>query len=369
MRRFILCSALFAAACNGNVELEVSPSTSSSGGASAVGASSSRSASGSVGVTAGAGGAAGESGAMSSVATASSATTTVASSSASGMQGGGLGPGFHLLATWWTGTVFETDAIDPMTGALNYVGNHGDVDSTNGDIVLDASGTHVYLGGGKSGSLTWYISTLDLTTGISSNVAQVQTQAYRLAGATDDGHLLGVFWNGSSEEVDLVDPTTGVGASVGVLGDLHTWGDFLTFDRTSNTVFALGSDANDKEYLYRLEVSTGMSSQDPFTWTPYVFPLAGFYDGSLIGTTWNGSGEMVKAIDPNSLTVTDKGLLGDLHDLAQIGAFTIDPSLGVAYCVGSPYASNSFSLYSLDLTNGGLTTATGLPMAYFLARP
>ena len=300
--------------------------------------------------------------------------------SASGTSGSGgsggedagtvtVGPGFHLLGVYWTGSELIVDLVDPTTGKGAPVGQLGQLGGWSGNIVLNADGTRVYGIGNPYGSFVNKLVTLDLTSGIWSDVTTAQSQMYVLAGVTDDEHVIGVFWNGSVEEVDLVDPTTGEGTSVGQLGDLHTWPDQLVYDHAANTVYAWGSNQANAQFLYSLNLDTHASAAVPASAGSWSYPFGGVaWTGAVVGMTWNGTAEAVMSLDPTTGVATPEGTLAGLHDIAQNGSIAYDASAGIAYAVGTPAGSSASTIYTLDLATAQ-GTAVVAEHTYTLARP
>jgi hypothetical protein len=330
------------------------------------------------------------SGTTNSATAATSSGTTSTGSTTSGGQGGGappstgssggaggqdagtvtVGPGFHLVGAYWNGSVVVVDLVDPTTGQGALLGQLGQLGGWSPNLVLSRDGTRLYGIGNPHGSFANKLVTLDLTSGTWSDVTTAQAQMYVLAGVTDDEHVVGVFWNGSAEEVDLVDPTTGVGASVGQLGDLHTWPDQPAYDHEANIVYAWGWNQANDQFLYGLNVVTHVSQAVPVSLGNWSYPLGGVApSGAVVGMTWNGAAEVVMSLDPMTGISMPQGTLLGLHDIAQWGAITYDGNAGIAYAIGMPDGSNTANtLYTLDLaTSQGASVLAA--HAYTLARP
>ncbi len=133
-----------------------------------------------------------------------------ASSASTGSGGsGGASPGraFKLVGAYWTGSAEAVERIDPVTGAGTFLGNLGDLHWWSNQLVLDADATHVYAVGlpAQSGPPTLYV--LDLASGASTQTPIAHS--YTLGGVTDDGRVIGVYWSGAAEAVDLIDSASG----------------------------------------------------------------------------------------------------------------------------------------------------------------
>jgi hypothetical protein len=272
------------------------------------------------------------------------------------------------VGAYWDGGAVRVDLVDPKTGQGAPLGQLGKLAGWSANLVLSADGTRLYGIGNPSGSFINLLVTLDLTMGTWSEVATAQTTQYVLAGATDDGHVIGVYWDGSLEQVDLVDPATGVGVGAGHLGDLHVWFDQLVYDHAAHVVYAWGKDVNNALFLYSLDIDTQVSHAVPvsFAWS---FPLGGVASsGALVGMTWDGISEHVETVDPATGTATDAGLLVGTMSITQYGSITYDASTGTAYALGSPPGAGPPKLYTVDVATsqvGSVLPAHG----YSLARP
>ena len=300
-------------------------------------------------------------------------SSDASSSSAGGSTGTGgsatLGPGFNLIGAYANNLGPAFDLIDPVTGQGAPIG-HLEQFGWGSNIVLNAAGNRVYFTGNPYGATGNALATIDFTTGVVTQVITSAPQSYELAGVTDDERAIGVYWDGSKEQVDLVDPVTGAATNAGHLGDLYTWGGELVYDRTRQVVYAWGSDHANQPSLYALRIDTHVSSKTSAAGVlgTYAYPMGGIDSlGNLVATTWNGSAEIVNTIDPYTAAQTSKGPLADLHWLTQTGSLVYDPSAGVAYGAGMPASSADYHVYTLDLATGHSSSAP-TSHQYILAR-
>ncbi len=288
--------------------------------------------------------------------------TSTGSSGQGGTGGGSTGSNGKIYGAYWTGTAEAVDSIDPATGAGTFVGNLGDLNFWSGQLVLDQAGAHAYAVG-TNAAMQDRLYDLDLATGSSSQAPIAH--GYALAGVTEDGHVLGAYWNGVTEDVDSVDPATGTGTLVGHLGDLKWWSNQITYDHKAHVVHAIGSNALDALHIYSLSLATQVNSSVAITTSP-SYVLGGVTaTGMLLGAHWNGSAEVVSEIDPATGAATAHGQLGDL--MFWSNSLVLDGAANRAIAIGfSP--SKVQKVYALDL---GTQASTGVPVAhsYDLAKP
>jgi hypothetical protein len=292
----------------------------------------------------------------------SGSTGSSTSSTSSGAGGSSAAHAFKLVGAYWTGSAEAVDRIDPVTGAGTFIGNLGDLHWWSNQLVLDGDATHAYAAGipATDGPPTLYV--LDLESGLSTQTPIAHN--YTLGGVTDDGQVIGAYWTGTAEAVDLIDPVTGASAFAGTLGDLQLWSSQLSYDRHADVVHAIGIDPASASQLYSLALGTHASSKVA---TSSSYHLGGVTaTGALVGALWTGSVERVDEIEPATGVGTEHGQLGDLHVWTGSG-FTFDAATGVAYAVGDT-DTKAQKLYTLDL---GTKVSTGVPTTslYVLARP
>jgi hypothetical protein len=269
------------------------------------------------------------------------------------------------------GVRIAADLIDPTTGQGALLGHFVEIGGYSPNVVLGPDGTRLYAMGFLSGSSANVLATLDLGSGTSTAVVTAQTQPYVLAGVTDDGHVIGVFWSGSFEEVDLVDPATGSGTSVGQLGDLTTWQDQLVYDRAGHVVYAWGHDTAGTQLLYSLNLDTHVAATFSVSSSSGSYPFGGVTSGgSLIGVApWNGSYEGGIQFDPRSGLVINGPYMGTGTSTPPAGSVTYDASTRMLYAIGATSGSMPMPvLYAGDLGTG-MTTLVVTAQGYTLARP
>ncbi len=257
------------------------------------------------------------------------------------------GPGFHLLGAYGAGGSEAVREIDPVTGASTAVGSFGGLFGWGGQFRVAADNAHAYALGDDS-SFSPRLWTLDLATGSSTSIAV--SPGLWLGGVTDLGQVIVAWWDGTTERVSRLDPQTGASTAIGTLAGLWGWSGQMAFDRSRNTLYAIGqpsmmsSDSN----LYVLDVATGTSSSVP---TSHAYTLGGVTaDGMVIASYWNGSSQRVVAIDPGTGGATDLGALGLV---SWYGSLTYDAGAHTAYAFGYPSVqSSTVSLYWLDMRSG-----------------
>jgi hypothetical protein len=92
---------------------------------------------------------------------------------------------------------------------------------------------------------------------------------FTLAGNLDNGDLLLLFWDGTEEQVSVLDPSTGAQDTRASIGDLATWSGQLAVDSPNDTIYVVGANANKDWSLYTVEVLRASWSALTIT-TPYM---------------------------------------------------------------------------------------------------
>jgi hypothetical protein len=159
----------------------------------------------------------------------------------------------------------RVDAIDPQSGDEHALGTLGDLNRTNlfGWLALDATHDVVYaLGTAAIESDDLNVYALDLASGSSSSVP-VDREPWVLAGLRQPASLVAVRWNGKAEVVALIDTKTGQVQEQGVLGDLAIWPGHPVYVAESDSLYAIGLNADNASYLYRFELTKAVTSQLP----------------------------------------------------------------------------------------------------------
>jgi hypothetical protein len=277
-----------------------------------------------------------------------------------------VGPGFHLLGAYWTGSAEYVDVIDTTTGVGTYVGTLGSLATwTFSVLTVNAEGTTVYAFGQTAGGADM-LYTLDLQTGLSNEVATPEYEG--MAGVTADGKAIGVRWNGSSEEVDLVDPHDGSSTYAGKVGDLMWWSQQSTYDPEGHVVYVLGNDASDSvDYLYALDLDT-----ESVTKTPVSMPMMGYYQfggyfpvkQSIRGAAALGATVGIPLFDL-PVSTGDISFLTTLGSpgisIADAGVTVLDAATGRTFAALQTESSEAMTLYVEDDSG---TTSLSLARTY-----
>ncbi len=167
-----------------------------------------------------------------------------------------------ILGAYWTDSVeVAVDIIDPATGAGAFVGNLAGMGGWSCGAMTYDHAAHVVHAIDVDPSLGPRLYSLDLNAQTASSV--VLAHGYTLGGVTATGSIVGAYWTGSAEAVDLIDPATGAGTFVGNLGDLAMWGGSITFDVTAGVAYAIGSTAAGANRVYSLDINTTLGSSAP----------------------------------------------------------------------------------------------------------
>lgn len=294
--------------------------------------------------------------------TGSGGSTSSTTGGSGGSGGASPGRAFKLVGARWTGSAEAVDRIDPVTGTGTFLGNLGDLHWWSNQLVLDGGATHVYAAGlpATDGPSTLYV--LDLASGLSTQTTIAHD--YALGGVTDDGHVIGAYWTGTAEAVDLIDPTTGASVFAGSLGDLQYWSSQLSYDRSAGVVHAIGIDPAGASQLYSLDLGTHASTKVAVSSSYHLGGVTAA--GALVGAFWTGSVERVDEIEPATGVGTERGQLGDLQAWTSSG-LTFDMTANVAYAIGDT-DMKAQKVYTLDLAT---QVSTGVPTTslYALARP
>lgn len=277
---------------------------------------------------------------------------------------------YDLIGAYWNRTsetaacIESVDDISPTTGIGIERGLLADLNTWSTEQFVESEdGLRV----GAIGFTTDHqtkLYMLDLTTGITSAVAVAAD--YMLAGVLTSGQFVGAYWNGSAEQVDLIEPTTGAVTPVGTLGDLHWWSNQFVLDRAAHRVYALGSpgDPGASSKLYSLDLTDGTLTSQPFSWDGFIGGVtsAGQIVGANFGLT---TGWYVVTIDPTTLVMKQKGALVDIGGLSYL---VYDSTQNIAYSVTLDSSSDGNSyLFGFNLTTG-VETKVPTSQRYQLAK-
>ena len=267
---------------------------------------------------------------------------------------------FQVLAARWNGSSEVVNALD-ASGGNSPAGSFSGLQTWSGQLRVARDGSYAYAAGYDSGDAP-KVWSLNLNTGVSSSVSASQNTT--LGGVTPNGQLIVATWNGSSENVSLMNPSTGATQSVGVLGDLFGWQSQMAYDEKANIVYAIGEDSSFSGHyrLYRLDLLTGTHGQVS---VGQSYILGGIRsDGTVIGSYWNGGSQRVVAINPSTGNATDLGSLGLSgwhNDLVW------DPVGETAYALGSEGMTASYRLYWLEVGTGN-SGSVAVDGDYFIGR-
>lgn len=231
-----------------------------------------------------------------------------------------------LGAVRWNGTEEEYYWIDTTDGSTTVKGIVGDLKflSVFGSMV--AGGGRVYVKGEPAGGSPWKLYTLDAASGeLLSDPGVPGLAAITLAGVADDG-IVGFRWNGSAEEMVLVDPDDGEVTVRGTVGDLAMWSQEAAIDPERDRAYVFGSNGGDRQKVYTLRLSDGALLADERTsWGDRqdVSPAGVFVDseGDLHAFAWDGDTERMLRIDPDAGEMTSVAPVGDLKFWSNVAAW------------------------------------------------
>ena len=184
--------------------------------------------------------------------------------------------------------------------------------------------------------------------------------SYVFGGMYEDGRVVAAFWDGSREPAVLVDPKTGVSTVVGYLGNLRYWQSQLVYDGRTNLLYALGSDANDEQYVYTLTLETGSvrtvhQAPPPQSDGPMGYAAGGMTgDGLLVVGYWTGAREVIALLDPATGDAKDVGTLSGVYSLSSY-RLAYDDAKRMVYALGVDQ-NNTQQVYSLALDTGKAQT-------------
>jgi hypothetical protein len=203
--------------------------------------------------------------------------------------------------------------------------------------------------------------TIDLATGVATQISALQLPTVRALSFSTDGRLFGI--DGVSAELVTVDLTTGARTTVGSLNlpsghDILNGG--LTFGldgRLWLSAVTLDPPSTILNEWYEVDPATGQASQAPLASSVLlqgvtgasqrVFALAGRCDGAIFGI---GASGQLYAIDPDTATATP---IGSESSLDQVGGadFAADGSLwGISF--GSNATTSPGQTFADDPASG-----------------
>ncbi|HVW27027.1 MAG TPA: hypothetical protein VHC69_16795 [Polyangiaceae bacterium] len=161
---------------------------------------------------------------------------------------------------------------------------------------------------------------------------------YVFGGLTKDGRVVATFWDGSLENLVLLDPKSGKATFVGYLDDLLWWQRQLIYDDRTRTAYVLGSSVQNERYLYTLPLDdttkrTVVMTAPPPSGAQLSYVLAGTtLTGQLIAAYSTGAGEAIALLDPATGSAMDVGAFDGLAALS--GGLAYDAGNGTVYALG-----------------------------------
>jgi hypothetical protein len=168
---------------------------------------------------------------------------------------GGVTSSGVLVTVYGVGAVYY---LDPKTGTPTHVGDFDGMTSWQGELVYDDAKRTVYAIGNSGSFVTFYLFSLNLDTGkkTRSYLGAIEGGMinYVLGGLTQDGRLVGAYWDGTAEKAILVEPVTGSVDIVGTFGNLRTWSGQLVYGGVPSTAFAYGRDPSESAHFYRVVI-------------------------------------------------------------------------------------------------------------------
>ncbi|AKT37559.1 hypothetical protein [Chondromyces crocatus] len=247
---------------------------------------------------------------------------------------------------------WELREMAPLTGSSTLMGSLTGADGVGyGISALDPLSGHIYQVGlqGSGDALI----TLDAATG---QVVRVVPLDIRVASIEVDplGHVLGLHWNGSEEELRAIDPVTGASTVISVVPELN-WlrPGMSTADLGAGIYYQLGTEATDKGIrLFAIDMLTGALLHSPRLDADVVnIEVDG--DGRVLGFFWTGTREELREVNPQTGATT---FIADIPgmELLEPGVSALDPVAGTIYQTGSSWADSELRLFTLDTTTGAL---------------
>lgn len=164
-----------------------------------------------------------------------------------------------IIAYSWNDAMMkeEMTRIDPTTGATEVIGTVGDLMWWSNEAVYAPGSNTAYVLGAPDMAPGQNIYSLDATTG--QLIGQHALSLSQISGlvVNSAGEVLGFRWNGSTEDMVRIDPSTGLVTVIGQVGDLEMWSNSAAINRTTDVVHVLGKNAADASKLYSLDAHTG----------------------------------------------------------------------------------------------------------------
>lgn len=258
----------------------------------------------------------------------------------------------------WSGTEEEYYWVDLVTGDSTTVGIVGDMKvwEYKGGATFDAANGIAYVVASPDDALsTWKLYSLDAATGDLLSDVAIAGDKPSVLQVNGQGEVLGFRWNGSAEEVVVIDTATGMQSVRGTVGDLAVWSLEAALDVNTDRLYALGADSASTWKVYTVDAVSGdLVTAQPLGMSGENTGISGLAvnnAGVLVGFRWNGSEEEMVTIDPETGAIAVAGIVGDLATWS--GFSSINPSSGEIYVFGMD-ASDQRKLYTMDTATGTL---------------
>lgn len=267
----------------------------------------------------------------------------------------------------WNGASEDYYWVDLVTGQSQTLGTVGDMKvwEWKGGAAFDAPNSLIYVvASPDDAESVWKIYTLNAATG--ALVADVAIQGKHPASlkVSSSGEVLGLSWNGSQEELSVIDPATGAVTVRGTVGGFAVWSNESAIDNAHDRLYVIGTDEpgfdpmagpdpNAPWSVFTLDSLTG-ALLDTKPLSPPESGLTGVVTtsaGDLVGFRWNGSQEELVRIDPATGAISVLGTVGDLT--LWSGYTAINPTTNDIYVFGDDPASTS-KLYTINAITGDL---------------
>jgi hypothetical protein len=260
-----------------------------------------------------------------------------------------------MLGFSWFGSAQHMVRFDPLTGASVDLGTVGDLATWAGQTLIDRTTQTVFVQGDNSAGVR-KLYQLDALTG--AFLGEILFPEY-LTGEQllASGDMLNFRWNGTQEEMVVIDPWTGFSSVRAIVGDLATWAGQSVYDPARGVVWVLGLNPSGQRKVWGLDVATGALIVDRPQPEDLGLGLQILPSGDIVGARWNGSAQEVVRFTPTTGAVQVLGQLGDLR--TWFGTTVLHPTDGTLYAWGNN--GTSYKLYAFDTHTGALSAQFTLP--------
>ena len=208
--------------------------------------------------------------------------------------------------------------------------------------------------------MVWRIYTIDLVSGIFTDVIFSEYEYGPLEFYSKTDTLIGYSRNATTEKVEIIsiNATTGaveIKATLGQNDPTGTGGGFAV-DSVNDKAYLYG-DTDSVSKIYTINLKDGTSSNVTFSgYGTGGFGFDVYKTGTLIGYRWNATTEKVEiiSIDPTTGSVTGvKAALGvnDPKSISPSG-FAVDSANDKAYLYGQKEGESFSRIYTIDLGIG-----------------